>query len=86
MRVGGIVLDGGVASPAAIERTNSVGLGPWGCAVRTATLVRDYSTAGSFPCTDHMAAALAAAGTSCLISQMERTVWTRIFFCIPESW
>lgn len=85
MRVGEIVLDGGVASPAAIEKTNSVGLGPWGCVVRTATLVRGYSTAGSFLCTDRMVAALAA-GTSCLISQMERTVWTRIFSCIPESW
>lgn len=59
MRAGEIVLDGG----AVIERMNSVGLGPWGCAVRTATLVRGCSTAGSFPCRDRMVAALAA-GTS----------------------
>lgn len=59
----GIVLDGGVASPAATERTNSVGLGPWGCVVRTARLVPGCSTAGSARCKDHMVAALAA-GTS----------------------
>lgn len=60
--VGEIVLGGGVATLVATQKMNWVGLGPWGCAARTAMLVRGCSTAGYVPCTDRMVAALA--GTS----------------------
>lgn len=64
MRAGGIDPYYAV-SPAATQMMNSVGLGPWGCVARTATPVRDCSTAGNAPCggDQNMAAALAAGTT-----------------------
>lgn len=59
-----------------------VGLGPWVCGVRTATLVRGCNTAGRFRFADRYTAADLASGTPWLIKMNK----VGFYFSFLESW